>query len=643
MSEEKVNPIEKVVFDDELAPLAPLLFNRSYGRLVDGVRETTDEVFLGRTIEGLQKLGNLTQEQVDRIKYYQSQLKVLTSGRGLFVQGTEAAEKIENVYSHYNCSNINIESWYHFGLLMNMAMQGTGTGAKLEPMYIEKLPVIINKLNVEIKDSIGTVAPDARLEETDIRLIESELGVVGVVEIHVGDSRKGWVQAYENFLSLSTNEDLSREVNVHIYLGNVRPKDLPLKGFGGVSNPTALPFLFSKCAAVLNKAIGRKLNSVECCKLIDEAALVVVAGSIRRCLPKGTLVTTPYGSVPIESIGIGDEVLTTKGIRRVLDIFHQGVQPLVRINTSKGYLYCSINHKVAVSQDTSYVMTAAKDLNLGDNLIFSLLGDSTYSINSNYSFNQLDKLLERPLELEFFRDNSYYLTRIQELLSNAYIPYEVSLLDESKLLITVHIFQSLNGNRGLLDSIKEVYGAFIGSFVDSTVAITDIDLDTGIEEETFDIEVEEVHEFFAEGFLVSNSAGMRQGASDDEVFAVAKDNLWIQDSEGNWKIDPERDALRVANHTRVFKHKPTYEECLTAVTKQYYSGEGAIQWAGEAVARSNADLLVTKELKQEFLTKYATSQQEAIDFLYTLNPYMDEKELQHRLGRYGLNPSNRVA
>ncbi|MHC5731230.1 MAG: ribonucleoside-triphosphate reductase, partial [Nostoc sp.] len=113
---------------------------------------------------------------------------------------------------------------------------------------------------------------------------------------------------------------------------------------------------------------------------------------------------------------------------------------------------------------------------------------------------------------------------------------------------------------------------------------------------TYDIEVEEAHCFYCDGYLTHNSAGMRQGSSEDSLFADAKDNLWQQDESGNWRIDPERDALRMANHTRVFHRKPTLEECLDAVRKQYYSGEGAIQWAGEAVARSNIDLLPTPEL-----------------------------------------------
>jgi ribonucleotide reductase, class II len=135
---------------------------------------------------------------------------------------------------------------------------------------------------------------------------------------------------------------------------------------------------------------------------------------------------------------------------------------------------------------------------------------------------------------------------------------------------------------------------------------------------TYDIEVANIHEFVCEGILVSNSAGMRQFNSSDTLGATAKDNLWQQDENGSWRIDPERDSLRMANHTRVFHHKPTLEECVAAVQKQYYSGEGAIQWAGEAVARSNADLLDNTEKKQKFIDLYDRSQKLAKGYLREL-------------------------
>ncbi|MFS8923131.1 ribonucleoside-triphosphate reductase, adenosylcobalamin-dependent, partial [Synechococcus sp. B60.1] len=160
---------------------------------------------------------------------------------------------------------------------------------------------------------------------------------------------------------------------------------------------------------------------------------------------------------------------------------------------------------------------------------------------------------------------------------------------------------------------------------------------------TYDIEVEEAHCFYCNGYLTHNSAGMRQFAADDELGSSAKDNLWQQDEQGNWRIDPERDALRMANHTRVFHRKPTREECIAAVRKQFYSGEGAIQWAGEAVARANADLLATPELKQTFLNIYASQgPEEARRWLKHHWPTLPEAELEHRLRRYGLNPCGEI-
>ena len=142
---------------------------------------------------------------------------------------------------------------------------------------------------------------------------------------------------------------------------------------------------------------------------------------------------------------------------------------------------------------------------------------------------------------------------------------------------------------------------------------------------------------------VRRSAGMRQFHSADEEAAVAKDNLWQQGEDGKWRIDPERDALRMANHTRVFHSKPTYEEVKASVTKQFYSGEGAIQYAPEAIARSNADLLNTDGLKQEFLDLYENvGIEDAKRLLLSLDPDMDDRELGHRLGRYGLNPCGEI-
>ena len=398
----------------ETAPAANPVFFRTYSRRTEQGRESWSEV-CDRTTQGFTKLGRLSDSEAALLRRMMSQLKSLPSGRWLWVGGTDWIEKPENFSGAYNCTSTNASDWRAFGLMMDLAMMGCGTGAVLEPKYINQLPSIRNQLCVSVEGEIGSTPVTERREQTEVR-IGSEAGqsLGNQVQIHVGDSRQGWVKSYQTLLELSTDERFSGSVQVTINLSDVRPVGERLKGFGGVANPVKLPELYHRCASILNKALGRQLNSVECCLLIDEAAVVVVAGNVRR------------------------------------------------------------------------------------------------------------------------------------------------------------------------------------------------------------------------------SAGMRQSASNDELFANAKNNLWQQDENGNWRIDPERDALRMANHTRVFHHKPTLEQCLEAVKKQYYSGEGAIQWSGESVARANCDLLPTQELRKGFLKAY--EQGTAKEWLQIQYPNMDALELEHRLARVGLNP-----
>jgi len=135
---------------------------------------------------------------------------------------------------------------------------------------------------------------------------------------------------------------------------------------------------------------------------------------------------------------------------------------------------------------------------------------------------------------------------------------------------------------------------------------------------------------------IRRSAGIRQF---DEAEPVHKLNLWQEGEDGQWRIDPERDAMRMANHTRVYHHKPTEEECIEAVRLQFQSGEGAIQYAPEAIARANADILDTPEKKQEFLKKYTVSQNLAGGYLEGLAlDKISQEEIEYRLTIYGLNP-----
>lgn len=396
------------------APAANPVFYRTYSRKLPQGRESWHEV-TQRTVDGLVKLGKLTEAETHLIRQQQERLHCLPSGRWLWVGGTDWIEKPENFSGAYNCTSTDLKDWEAFALMMDLAMMGSGTGAIIEPHFIKQLPEVRNRLVIETVTEIGSKPESERDEETYVAI----RGNSAIIE--VGDSRAGWVESYRALLELSTNAEFTGDVAVTVDLSSVRPAGASLKGFGGMANPAKLPDLYYRVARILSKAQGRQLTSVECCLLIDEAAVTIVAGNIRR------------------------------------------------------------------------------------------------------------------------------------------------------------------------------------------------------------------------------SAGMRQFAATDEAAAAAKDNLWQQGEDGAWRIDPERDALRMANHTRVFHTRPDRQTVVDSVRKQFYSGEGAIQFAPEAIARSNRDLLSSEELRREFVNVYCDEGIEAAaSMLIHLDPKMDKAELEHRLGRYGLNPCGEI-
>ncbi|OUW45951.1 MAG: ribonucleoside-triphosphate reductase, adenosylcobalamin-dependent [Synechococcus sp. TMED187] len=397
------------------APAANPVFYRTYSRKTSTGRESWDQVGQ-RNLEGLRQLGQLNQDEIALMQRMQTEKKALPSGRWLWIGGTPWIEQQENFSGAYNCTSTNLIDWEAFGLMMDLAMMGCGTGAIIEPRLIDRLPIVRNPIEVLGVSDIGITPAGQRQETTTHEIVGNK------VSIKVGDTRRGWVDSYQLLLELSSDARFNGElVQVTVDLSDVRPVGETLKGFGGMANPVKLKDLYARVARLLGKAINRRLTSIECCLLIDEAAVTIVAGNIRR------------------------------------------------------------------------------------------------------------------------------------------------------------------------------------------------------------------------------SAGMRQFAANDQEASSAKDNLWQQDDEGNWRIDPERDALRMANHTRVYHTRPSKDVLREAVIKQFHSGEGAIQFAPEAIARSNADLLTTPELRKEFIDIYCDQgREEAARWLSLNHGPIEAAELEHRLSRYGLNPCGEI-
>lgn len=554
----------------EYAPVGNPVLYRTYSRRKDiGGRESLDEI-IDRNQTGLAELGKFTEEEAQLCRDMHEQLVCLPSGRWHWVGGTKWLKKPTSFYGSYNCSSLDIQEWEDFAMAMDLLMQGTGMGGNFEFHNIEQLPIVCNKLNINIKDAAGDKQSKHSsmfaLEDTKlIKLDDTHYEVV------VGDSRKGWRDSLLHVLELSsmcgdsTKEPSKeyieqaragepREITIDVYLCNVRPAGSVIKGFGGISNPTLLPQFYGRVAKLLNKCIGRQLTSVECALLYGEIGLLVVSGNVRRCLPENALVHTIKGLVPIKDVKVGTSVWTPIGYRKVTAKFYQGTQDVVELVTDSALTRATLNHRVAVLEDES----------------------------GNYIWKQVKHLVEGDILLEFRGKCGKYTA----------------------------------GNPVVFKKLGNVS-----------------------EEYTYDIEVEEAHCFYFDGYLGHNSAEMIQASSDDAEFINAKDNLWTQDSEtGKWRVDPEKDGLRMGNHTRVFRKKPTLEECIESVTKQFYSGEGAIQWAGESIYRANVDYIDTPALKKVLFEAIEQGRPAVEKLFLEFDPDMDDYELNHRMNRVSLNP-----
>ena len=706
----------------QTAPAAYPVFYRTYSRRFDGGRRETWNEVCDRTLTGLIELGKLTEEEHTLISKMQRDLKAMPSGRWLWVGGTEWSKNPKNFSGAYNCTSTNVVDWRAFGLMMDLAMMGCGTGAVLEPKYINQLPKIRNKITVTMRGGVGQTPADQRREEAEIKVDESN----NRVEIIAGDSRQGWVKSYQTLLELSTDERFDGEVEAVVDLSDVRPAGEQLKGFGGMANPVKLPELYERCTKILNNALGRQLNSIECCLLIDEAAACVVAGNIRRCLPEDALVHTKKGLVPIKDVQVGDHVQTPVGYRKVVNKFEQGHQDVYEIDTNGTYPRATLNHRIAVFKDASGQVEwkQLSELSEGDRLMHShqiLSGTQTHlpadttaerpensrtakpiqipSLTLDIAWligfthgdgyvalgrNKHDKPFGRvewamnerdndPQLLELLREKidtalsafglsathgsvrgentaksvcssirlaEYFHTHIKQPNISLEVPsfilqgsidiraaYLAGLMDSDgavnnrpPYLVTsvyrnfvrqVSAVLSSLGIAGRLSTtvpkndrwqvkynltipaLKQQYNALIAPHsakgtlkvglkmygytlsgammrkaysysemrgmgfqgnrsVDSNyeryIAEADLDLDVPVtvkglgsydHVQTYDIEVEDAHCFYCDGYLTHNSAGMRQFDSNDGVATGAKENLWQQDESGNWRIDPK--------------------------------------------------------------------------------------------------------
>lgn len=341
--------------------LGMITYYRTYSRLKDdGSKEDWWET-VRRVVEGcysIQKdhidhneLGwndtkaqRSAQEMYDRI----FTMKFLPPGRMLWALGTPIIHKKKIGQALFNCAFISTsnigkslnECAKPFCFMMDMSMMGVGVGFDVKGE---------NKLVVNAPDSEKII-------------------------FEIPDDREGWVESLKQLLISYFGEgfDGIKRKTIEFDYSKIRPAGLPIKGFGGLSSGhQPLKFMHEQIKQFLDKSIGNKISITNIVDIMNVIGQCVVAGNVRRCLPKGTAVYCADGIKKIEDVKVGDVVYTSNGTAQVSENVYQGEQDTIGIRTQLGTFYCTEKHRMAyLTAPGKYDWKMAKDLTAGDRLVF---------------------------------------------------------------------------------------------------------------------------------------------------------------------------------------------------------------------------------------------------------------------------------
>ena len=536
-------------------------------------------------------------------------LKCSVAGRFLWQLGTRTVDKL-GLMSLQNCAFTVIDNPVKpFTWIMNFLMLGAGCGYRISQSDVDKFPVVKH-------------AEIVRRDEKDSDYI-------------VPDSRQGWIKL------------LGKVMKAHFYSGEgftyschlLRSKGAPIKGFGGLSSgPEVLCDGIAKINTLLNTKAGQKISSVDALDIANIIGMIVVSGNVRRCLPEGALVHTKSGLVPIEKVTTDHLVLTRQGYKPVRNIFLQGEQQLVTIETENGSFSCTPNHRMAVRTDSHpMAWKEAGKLSTGDCLISTsvvtegvytqlpldptitippldadmawLIGlfqangriegdkviveffdeDSDFMIMKPYAERvklQFERFSTRDVDIydatakdrvhvvcfseplaDYFKKHvgfnvPDYILQATPEIRNSYLSGVSDAVNNGKDVVVhrqngkfVRDVQCLMYSCGVKSFYKEIYSHegssyrlskhdFTMFYVPSETSKVPSETSKlfysqvlrvreGEERETFDIEVDEVHEFFCNGYLTHNSAQIALGDASDAEYMKAK--RWDLGSIPNWR------------------------------------------------------------------------------------------------------------
>lgn len=276
-----------------LSHIGEFVYLRTYSRYLEDKkrRETWFETVLRTTeyninlgIEYKKRLGqsiNMEEEKKEAERLFDRlfNLKTFTSGRTLYMGGTEVVEKYP--LSNYNCAFTDIEKFSDLVDVFYLLMVGSGVGIRITKETVAKLPGVRQvTLEGRYDGTVRANTPKEDMEDTRCILDKKDNSIAVIL---VGDSKEGWCDALDVFfklLSLDEYKDVNRVIIDYSY---VRPEGERLKRFGGrASGHKSIKRMFEK----INKVICQREDGIlKTIDILDIATIIsenVVSGGVRR-------------------------------------------------------------------------------------------------------------------------------------------------------------------------------------------------------------------------------------------------------------------------------------------------------------------------------------------------------------------------
>lgn len=198
----------------------------------------------------------------------------LPPGRGLWTGGVQNIP-VESLYNCHYGTLRSIEDWVWAA---DMLMCGGGVGIGLHA--IGELPEVrpycdFGAARREERANLHILCNSSHPNQGEV-LPDDPRGLIHQYVIE--DTRQGWVRALR-----LTLQHAFAGADLALNLSSIRPRGAPIRTFGGIAcGPGPLAALCREVWAIVRKAAGRKLTSVECLDITNHIGVCIKSGNVRR-------------------------------------------------------------------------------------------------------------------------------------------------------------------------------------------------------------------------------------------------------------------------------------------------------------------------------------------------------------------------